>query len=84
MSTPTDKYFPKTHYAPGRKAETPRDLTSDRIAEHLASFRASGGQVEVLGNTRVLKQIEPQTASETIASVPSTPPRPARPTSRGR
>ena len=34
-----------------------RRLTSDRISADLADFQKAGGQVEVLGVTRVLKKL---------------------------
>jgi hypothetical protein len=36
---------------------TQRRLTSDRISADLADFQKAGGQVEVLGVTRVLKKL---------------------------
>lgn len=41
-----------------RKETEPRALTSERIADHLAAFHASGGHIEVLGSTRVLKKLD--------------------------
>lgn len=35
-----------------------RMLTSDRIADHIAAFESSGGHIEVLGVTRVLKKLD--------------------------
>ncbi|GAA3920217.1 hypothetical protein [Luteimonas lutimaris] len=35
-----------------------RRLTSDRISADLAAFEKAGGQVEVLGVTRVLKKVD--------------------------
>ena len=40
------------------KSSPGRPLTSERIAEDLAAFRASGGNIEVLGITRVLSPSE--------------------------
>ena len=44
-------------------AETPKDVASARIADHLAAFAASGGIIEVLGVTRVLKHLDAPAAS---------------------
>lgn len=38
-----------------------RRLTSDRISADLADFQKAGGQVEVLGVTRVLKKVDEKT-----------------------
>lgn len=46
-------------FAGGRKPnERGASLTSDRIADDLATFRKSGGKIEVLGNTRALTKID--------------------------
>lgn len=46
-------------FAGGRKPnERGASLTSDRIADDLATFRKSGGRIEVLGNTRTLTKID--------------------------
>ena len=37
---------------------TQKRLTSDRISADLADFEKAGGQVEVLGVTRVLKKVD--------------------------
>lgn len=42
-----------------RRPDLSRQLTSERIREHLATFEAGGGKVEVLGTTTVLKRIDP-------------------------
>lgn len=55
MSTKTPMRFPTS--APGRKADTSRELTSERIAQHMDAFRAAGGTVEVLGTTSMLKRL---------------------------
>jgi hypothetical protein len=72
-STTTDRTF-------RRKEPDSRALTSERIAHDLETFESSGGHIEVLGVTRVLKKLDPSlTASEE-------PPQPVRPrggTSRG-
>lgn len=41
-----------------RKEPDSRLLTSQTIADHLEAFESSGGQIEVLGVTRVLKKLE--------------------------
>src|SRR3546814_19100616 len=41
----------------GADGSTQRRLTSDRISADLADFQKAGGQVEVLGVTRVLKKL---------------------------
>jgi len=46
--------------APRKPADT-RTVTSEDIAAHLHAFAAAGGQVEVLGVTRVLKRIDEAT-----------------------
>ena len=38
-----------------RRTDAGRQITSERIDEHLASFRAAGGVIEVLGNTPLHK-----------------------------
>lgn len=38
-----------------RRTDVGRQITSERIDEHLAAFRAAGGVVEVLGNTPLHK-----------------------------
>jgi len=57
----------------GRKPnERGASLTSDRIADDLATFRKSGGKIEVLGNTRTLTKID----------VPAAPPAETAPKKR--
>src|SRR3546814_8059143 len=41
----------------GADGSTQRRLTSDRISADLADFQKAGGQLEVLGVTRVLKKL---------------------------
>jgi hypothetical protein len=43
--------------APRKPADT-RSVTSEDIAAHLDAFAAAGGKVEVLGVTRVLKNVD--------------------------
>jgi hypothetical protein len=48
----------KTSTMPYRKqADQSKDVTSERIADHLEAFRAAGGTIEVLGVTPVLKRL---------------------------
>lgn len=48
----------KTASLPYRKAaDLSKDVTSERIADHLAAFRAAGGTIEVLSVTPVLKRL---------------------------
>ncbi|QSX77869.1 hypothetical protein [Agrilutibacter solisilvae] len=59
-----------------RKEPDSRLLTSQTIADHLKAFESSGGHIEVLGVTHVLKKLE-------IASPGGTPLQPnARATGR--
>lgn len=37
-----------------------KQLSHERIAEDLAAFRKAGGRIEVLGNTQVLKKVNPE------------------------
>ncbi|HZH43122.1 MAG TPA: hypothetical protein VEY50_03445 [Lysobacter sp.] len=63
MTTKAAMRFPKSTGSKG--ADDSKKLTSERIAEHLAAFQAAGGQVEVLGVTRVLKRLDlPQPPEE--------------------
>ena len=41
----------------GADGTAQRQLTHDRISADLAAFRKAGGEVEVLGVTRVLKKV---------------------------
>ena len=43
--------FPSSAGPNARKPDASRDLTRERLAEHLAQFQQNGGTVEVLGNT---------------------------------
>ncbi|WP_225876220.1 hypothetical protein [Lysobacter solisilvae (ex Woo and Kim 2020)] len=61
----------KTERGFQHKAPDPRVLTSERIADHLRAFQSTGGRIEVLGVTRVLKKLD-ETA------VPRTKPAPTR------
>ncbi|GHA83303.1 hypothetical protein [Cognatilysobacter bugurensis] len=48
-----------------RAPDLSRELTSERIADHLAEFRREGGRIERIGTTRVLTRID-----ETTTDVP--------------
>ena len=65
MITKAPMRFPTPSASPfrGKGADSSKDLTSERIAAHLAAFEASGGAVEVLGVTRVLKKLDDATAA---------------------
>ena len=43
-----------------RRADVGRQITSERISEHLAAFVASGGIVERLGNTPISRTLRPE------------------------
>lgn len=67
-----------SHLFGGRKPlDRGGNVTSERIADDLEAFRKSGGRIEVLGTTRVLKTIE---GDATAPAVPS--PAPAAPKGR--
>lgn len=74
MSTKAPMRFPTPSASPfrGKGADSSKDLTSERIAAHLAAFEASGGAVEVLGVTRVLKKLDDATAAVDAAVVART------------
>ena len=51
--------------SPGRRPESSRELTSERIAHDMDAFAAAGGKVEVLGTTVTLKRrVEPATPAK--------------------
>jgi hypothetical protein len=51
---------PSTAKAPFRQKEPDRrTLTSERIADDIESFESSGGHIEVLGVTWLLKKLDP-------------------------
>ena len=56
MSTKTPLRFPSAQGS-GRKTESSRELTSERLAQHLDAFAAAGGRIEVLGTTVTLKRL---------------------------
>ncbi|MGN6151528.1 MAG: hypothetical protein ACTHOH_05890 [Lysobacteraceae bacterium] len=45
-------------HKPGERSGRNAELTSERIAEDLATFRRAGGRIEVLGTTRTLTRID--------------------------
>ena len=61
--------------APFRQKEPDRRaLTSDRIADDLEAFRLTGGRIEVLGTTRVLKKLDATPEAPGTQPVKPTPP----------
>lgn len=61
-----------SHLFGGRKPnERGASVTSERIASDLAAFRKSGGHIEVLGVTRVLKTIEGGEPAAAAAPAPA-------------
>lgn len=54
-NTPRTQNFPKSTRATDPK--NARQLTHERINEDLEAFQRSGGKIEKLGNTRVLKKL---------------------------
>ena len=61
-------------HKPGERGGRNAELTSERIAEDLATFRRAGGRIEVLGTTRTLTRID---GDAPPAAVPA-PPAPKR------
>ena len=57
------------HLSGGRKPKTPVEVTHERIAQDLETFRLAGGKIEVLGVTRSLLRIGFEGDGE-----PATPP----------
>ncbi|WP_164978610.1 hypothetical protein [Pseudoxanthomonas composti] len=55
MPPSTTQKFPKSQRAADPKLA--RQLTHERISADLEAFRRNGGQIEKLGNTRVLKRL---------------------------
>ena len=53
---------------PGTKATG--TLTSERISDDLDAFHKAGGQIEVLGNTRVLTRIDEAATATAAATAP--------------
>ena len=72
MSTPTKK-TPNDASSLFTRKETSsnRGMTSERIAADLAEFQRTGGKVEVLGVTHVLKHLDD--APSAPGSVPARP-----------
>lgn len=63
-----------SHPAFARGGDSGRQLTSERLDQHMAAFRAAGGKVEVLGNTPLHKPWRAAgktTTSNTKQSTPS-------------
>ena len=60
MATAKDKSKEKAQLrkASGGDAKATKRLTSERISADLADFADAGGQVEVLGTTRVLTKFD--------------------------
>lgn len=54
----------------GGDGGTQRNLTSARISADLADFQKAGGQVEVLGVTRVLKKLGDDADADAEAKQP--------------
>jgi hypothetical protein len=54
--TPPTSKLPSSPYR--KPADASKEVTSERIAAHLAAFAAAGGTIEVLGVTRTLKHID--------------------------
>lgn len=52
------KSKPATRRSGKQAADTGRKLTSERIEADLEAFEKSGGEVEVLGTTRVLTKVD--------------------------
>jgi hypothetical protein len=66
MTTKAPLRFPTSASSQGRKPDTSRDLTSERIAQHMNAFQDAGGTIEVLGTTPVLKHVgKPTVTAET-------------------
>ncbi|MEN1928362.1 hypothetical protein WCE37_05070 [Luteimonas sp. MJ250] len=57
----------------GRANSTTAHLTSQRIAADLASFKKSGGRIEVLGNTPLRPYTSRTTSRKTAAAEPAAP-----------
>ena len=59
MSRPTTvmSHVPRST-RPSTRA-TAAALSQERLAADVAAFQAAGGRIEVLGNTRTLKRIDP-------------------------
>jgi hypothetical protein len=53
-----------------RKEPETRAITSNRIAADLDAFRKAGGEIEVLGVTRVLTKLEPADVPEAAKAAP--------------
>ena len=56
-----------------QKEPDSRLLTSERIADDLRNFQKSGGRIEVLGVTQVLKKLDGTGSAETPTPAPVRP-----------
>lgn len=65
MSTKTPLRFPSSTHSQTKKSDNSRELTSARIAQHMDAFQESGGTIEVLGTTPVLKHVGKPAAEKT-------------------
>lgn len=64
-TTPSAAKAAKPSSMPYRKqADQSKDVTSERIAGHMAAFQAAGGTIEVLGVTPVLKRLAAEEAAK--------------------
>ncbi len=54
-----------------RKEPETRQLTSNRIAQDLDAFRSAGGEIEVLGVTRVLTRLETADVPDSAKAAPA-------------
>lgn len=54
-----------------RRADIGRQITSEHINEHLAAFEASGGVVEVLGNTPLQRDMRREAPAKPRAKSPA-------------
>ncbi|MDR7193217.1 hypothetical protein [Luteimonas terrae] len=70
--TPSPPQSDTRHLFAGARKPNERgaSLTSDRIADDLASFRKSGGKIEVLGNTRTLTRIDGPAVPPPVEAAP--------------
>lgn len=74
-----------THKSFQSKENGPRALTSERIAHDLQAFQSSGGRIEMLSVTRVLKKLDEasiQAVTTEAAPDATGQPQPTTPTSR--
>lgn len=62
-TTKTPLRQPTAAPAYARRQDVSREITSEHIARHVEAFEASGGTVEVLGNTPMLKRVKTEAPS---------------------